>query len=52
MHRIGIVGELLSMVVRRRTFILLPTILTLLIVGVLLLITEVMPAAPFLYPLF
>ncbi len=40
------------MLVRRNKLVLLPAVLTLIAVGVLLIVVEVLPAAPFFYPLF
>ena len=52
MGRVAIIGEIVQMVLRRRTWFLIPSIIVLLFVGALILLAEVTPLGPALYPLF
>ncbi len=52
MRRLAIVGELLGMIWKRRTWVLLPPVLLLALIGALALAAQASPLAPFLYPLF
>lgn len=52
MHRLGIVGELLGMVRRRRLWILLPPLVALVLVGGLMILAQATPLGPLIYPLF
>lgn len=52
MRRLSIVAELLRMIWLRRTWVLLPPVLTLLLVGALAFFGQASPLAPLLYPLF
>lgn len=50
--RLGILGELLTFLGRRKLYWLLPMVLVLIIVGIFLLIASNPAIAPFLYPVF
>lgn len=51
-ERIALVAELLRFVRVRRLYWMLPTLITLLVVGLLLVAGEGSAIAPFIYPLF
>lgn len=52
MERLRLLVELWQLVRVRRLYWMLPTLLTLLLVGVLIVAAQASPLAPFIYPLF
>jgi hypothetical protein len=50
--RMGIVGELLSFLWKRKLWWLLPMILAIVVLGLLLVFAQASPVAPFIYTLF
>ena len=52
MSRLAIVGELFEMILRRKSWVLLPPLLALVFVGAILLLGQATPLGPLIYPLF
>ncbi len=50
--RMGIIGELLQFLWKRKLYWLIPLIVTLLVFVILILLSTSSPLAPFIYPLF
>jgi hypothetical protein len=50
--RMGIVGELLSFLWKRKLWWLLPMLLAIVLLGLLLVFAQASPIAPFIYTLF
>lgn len=50
--RLVVVAELLRMIWDHRAWVLLPPVIVLLAVSVVLVVAQVLPGSPFLYPLF
>jgi Family of unknown function (DUF5989) len=51
-RRVGIAGELLSFFVRNKRWWILPTVIVVLLLGVLLVLAQSSAIAPFIYTLF
>jgi hypothetical protein len=51
-RRFGIAGELLSFFVRNKRWWMLPTVIAVLLIGVLLILAQSSVIAPFIYTLF
>lgn len=52
MSKVGIAGEFLRFLAQRKRYWLLPMVLTLLLLGLLVALTEGSAVAPFIYTLF
>lgn len=52
MHRFGVLGEILLMVWERKVWVLLPPVLALILVAGLLVLAQITPLGPLIYPLF
>lgn len=52
MERIALIGEILRLIRGRRLYWLAPTLIALMVVGLLLVAAQGSAIAPFIYPLF
>lgn len=52
MRRFAIVFELFQMVWERKTWVLIPPLLALVLVGALVILAQATPLGPLIYPLF